>query len=110
MLSLRDWRWEFRLGFLQGFDTNVAFQEDPPKIWAIFISLLVHKLIVAFSVGLQLARTHAHSLRWVVISMVLISLMTPIGGFLGMLVQSAPIDAKLRDIIVLVCQGLAVGT
>jgi hypothetical protein len=42
--------------------------------------------------------------------MVLISLMTPIGGFLGMLVQSAPIDAKLRDIIVLVCQGLAVGT
>jgi hypothetical protein len=36
--------------------------------------------------------------------------MTPIGGVLGMLVQNAPIDGKYRDIIVLICQGLAVGT
>lgn len=65
---------------------------------------------MAFSVGLQLARTHAHNINLVVISMVLISFMTPIGGVLGMLVQNAPIDGKYRDIIVLICQGLAVGT
>lgn len=88
----------------------VGFQEDPPKIWAIFISLTVHKLIVAFSVGLQLARTHAHKLHWVVISMILISFMTPLGGLIGMMVQNAPIEGQLRDIIILICQGLAVGT
>ncbi|KAI6242364.1 hypothetical protein M3Y99_00230800 [Aphelenchoides fujianensis] len=88
----------------------MGVQQDPPKVWAIFISLTVHKLIVAFSVGLQLARTHAHALRWVVISMVLISLMTPLGGVLGMLVQNAPMSARLRDYLVLVCQGIAVGT
>jgi zinc transporter ZupT len=86
------------------------FQEDTAKIWAIFISLTVHKLIVAFSVGLQLARTHAHNLHWVVISMVLISLMTPLGGLIGMLVQNAPIEGQMRDIVILICQGLAVGT
>ncbi|KAI6175048.1 hypothetical protein M3Y97_00988700 [Aphelenchoides bicaudatus] len=88
----------------------LGVQQDPAKIWAIFISLTVHKLIVAFSVGLQLARTHAHSLHWVVVSMILIALMTPLGGLLGMLVQNAPINAHLRDFIVLICQGLAVGT
>lgn len=88
----------------------LGVQQDNGKIWAIWISLTVHKLIVAFSIGLQLARTHAHNLKWVIISMVLISLMTPIGGALGMLVQGAPIDAQVRDIMILICQGLACGT
>jgi hypothetical protein len=42
--------------------------------------------------------------------MVAISLMTPLGGVLGMLVQNAPIDGYARDIVILICQGLAVGT
>jgi hypothetical protein len=42
--------------------------------------------------------------------MIMISLMTPIGGILGMIVQNAPIDGKARDIIILICQGIAVGT
>ncbi|KAI6180274.1 hypothetical protein M3Y98_00702400 [Aphelenchoides besseyi] len=88
----------------------MGVQDDPPKVLAIFISLTVHKLIVAFSVGLQLARTHAHALKWVVISMVLIAVMTPLGGVLGMAVQWAPMSAELRDWIVLLCHGTAVGT
>lgn len=77
---------------------------------AIFFSLMVHKLIVAFSVGLQLARTHAHALRWVCLSIVLFALMTPLGALIGMFVHNAQIDGHLRDVLILVFQGVAVGT
>lgn len=49
-------------------NTVMCIQKDVSKVTALFLSLLVHKLIVAFSTGLQLARTHAHQLHLVVIS------------------------------------------
>uniref|UniRef100_A0A0N5AX90 Zinc transporter ZIP3 n=1 Tax=Syphacia muris TaxID=451379 RepID=A0A0N5AX90_9BILA len=79
-------------------------------IGALFISLMVHKVIVAFSVGLQLARTHAHALSWVGVSILLFAAMSPLGAVIGMFVQNAHIDSELRDYIILVFQGLAVGT
>ncbi|CAJ0594350.1 unnamed protein product [Cylicocyclus nassatus] len=77
---------------------------------ALFLSLLVHKVIVAFSVGLQLARTHAHQLQWVVASVFTFALMSPIGAIVGMLVQSAAANSFGKDVTITVLQGLAVGT
>jgi ABC-type glycerol-3-phosphate transport system permease component len=71
---------------------------------------MVHKLIVAFSIGLQLARTHAHALHWVCASVLLFALMTPLGALIGMFVQSSLLDDHLRDLLILIFQGLAVGT
>ena len=71
---------------------------------------MVHKVIVAFSVGLQLARTHAHALGWVGASILLFASMSPIGGVIGMFVQSSQMDSQLKDYIILIFQGLAVGT
>ncbi len=47
------------------------------------MSLIVHKCVVAFSMGLQLARTHAHQLHWVVVSIVILALMSPVGVGVG---------------------------
>uniref|UniRef100_A0A914CBW6 Zinc transporter ZIP1 n=1 Tax=Acrobeloides nanus TaxID=290746 RepID=A0A914CBW6_9BILA len=88
----------------------LGVQNDAAKVSAIFLSLMVHKLIVAFSVGLQLARTHAHALHWVCASVLLFSLMTPLGALIGMFVQSSLLNDYLRDLLILVFQGLAVGT
>jgi zinc transporter 1/2/3 len=88
----------------------MGVQNDTAKVTAIFFSLMVHKVIVAFSVGLQLARTHAHALRWVCVSIVLFSLMTPIGALIGAFVHNAQIDTHLRDVLILFFQGIAVGT
>uniref|UniRef100_A0A9J2PIW6 Uncharacterized protein n=1 Tax=Ascaris lumbricoides TaxID=6252 RepID=A0A9J2PIW6_ASCLU len=85
-------------------------QHDAAELSALFISLMVHKVIVAFSVGLQLGRTHAHSLGWVCGSVLLLALMSPLGGLIGMFVQNAQIDTKVKDFIILILQGLAVGT
>ncbi|VDN44165.1 unnamed protein product [Gongylonema pulchrum] len=85
-------------------------QGDSTQILTLFISLMVHKVIVAFSIGLQLGRTHAHSLGWVCLSMGLFSIMTPLGGIIGTFVQSAQIDTQVKAFTILVFQGLAVGT
>ncbi|VDP11463.1 unnamed protein product [Onchocerca flexuosa] len=85
-------------------------QTDNTRIVTLFISLMVHKVIVAFSVGLQLGRTHAHDLGWVCLSMGLFSIMSPFGGFIGTFVQSSQMDTQVKDLTVLIFQGVAVGT
>ncbi|EJW83709.1 hypothetical protein WUBG_05380 [Wuchereria bancrofti] len=85
-------------------------QTDNARIVALFISLMVHKIIVAFSVGLQLGRTHAHALGWVCLSMGLFSIMSPFGGFIGTFVQSSQMDTQVKALTILTFQGVAVGT
>ncbi|CAI5438818.1 unnamed protein product [Caenorhabditis angaria] len=85
-------------------------QSDASQTSALFISLMVHKVIVAFSVGLQLFRTHAHQLKWVVGSIFLLACMTPLGALVGLIVSSAGEDAAWKDITITILQGLAVGT
>ncbi|MFH4978373.1 hypothetical protein AB6A40_005082 [Gnathostoma spinigerum] len=88
----------------------LGVQKDAAEVTALFISLMVHKSIVAFSVGLQLARTHAHSLGWVYASIMIFAAMSPLGSIIGMFVQNSSIEAEAKDIMILVFQGLAVGT
>lgn len=85
-------------------------QSGDKAIIALFLSLMVHKLIVAFSVGLQLFRTHAHQVKWVIISIFILAAMTPLGAIIGILVSSAASNTLLKAAAVTVLQGLAVGT
>ncbi|VDO70727.1 unnamed protein product [Haemonchus placei] len=84
--------------------------DNASETTALFLSLLVHKLIVAFSVGLQLARTHAHQLQWVVASVFTLALMSPLGAIIGMAVQSTAENSFGKDVTITILQGLAVGT
>ncbi|VDO56826.1 unnamed protein product [Brugia timori] len=52
-----------------------------------FISLLLHKGIEAFSVGLQISRTIAQQVKIVIATITIYSLMTPIGSFAGLILQ-----------------------
>uniref|UniRef100_A0A0N5B3V6 ZIP family metal transporter n=1 Tax=Strongyloides papillosus TaxID=174720 RepID=A0A0N5B3V6_STREA len=70
---------------------------------------LIHKLIVAFSMGLQLARTHAHNIKWVIVSMFIFSITSPVGTIVGSLVHNIE-NEYLKDILLMIMQGLAVGT
>uniref|UniRef100_A0AAF5I1J1 Uncharacterized protein n=2 Tax=Strongyloides stercoralis TaxID=6248 RepID=A0AAF5I1J1_STRER len=76
---------------------------------ALFISLMIHKLIVAFSMGLQLARTHAHNIKWVIVSMFIFSITSPLGAIVGSFVHNIE-NEYLKDILLMILQGLAVGT
>ena len=54
---------------------------------------MVHKSIVAFSVGMQLARTHAKRRVLVVLLVVIFASMSPIGGAIGI----ATVTTWLQD-------------
>ncbi|CAJ0565364.1 unnamed protein product, partial [Mesorhabditis spiculigera] len=79
------------------------------EAWTLCLSLMVHKIIVAFSVGLQLARTHAHAKHWVVLSIFILAIMSPLGSLFGMVVQNT-LDGALKEALMTLFQGLAVGT
>ncbi|EGT39016.1 hypothetical protein CAEBREN_22155 [Caenorhabditis brenneri] len=85
-------------------------QTGNETIVALFLSLMVHKLIVAFSVGLQLFRTHAHQIKWVIISIFTLASMTPLGAIIGVVVSSAAENTLWKAVTVTILQGLAVGT
>ncbi|CAJ0927540.1 unnamed protein product, partial [Mesorhabditis belari] len=87
----------------------LGITNSPTDAYTLFFSLMVHKLIVAFSVGLQLARTHAHALYMVVISMLILASMSPLGALFGMIVQNT-IDGAFKEALMTIFQGLAVGT
>ncbi|PAV68158.1 hypothetical protein WR25_19339 isoform D [Diploscapter pachys] len=94
--------------FIEGIAFGVVPNET--ETTALFISLMIHKLIVSFSLGLQLARTHAHQLKWVIVSIFILSLTSPIGALLGMLLKEAATDSMWKDVMITTLQGLAVGT
>ena len=68
---------------------GIAFgvMQDAQSATMLFTSVMVHKAIVAFSVGLQLSRTHANQLQWVVAGIITLSLMSPLGAIFGIVLQ-----------------------
>lgn len=61
----------------------LGVQDGPDAAIKLFTALLVHKCVVLFSTGVQLARTHAHRLGVVVVAILLLSLMSPLGAVIG---------------------------
>ncbi|MCP9260496.1 Zinc transporter ZIP3 [Dirofilaria immitis] len=93
---------------LEGIALGV--QDEKFGIITLFISLLLHKGIEAFSVGLQISRTIAQQIKIIIITITIYSLMTPIGSFAGLFLQSVNMNESLRQGIIIVLEGLAIGT
>lgn len=68
---------------LEGFALGV--QNEKAGIMTLFLSLIIHKGIEAFSVGLQVSRSNTKRLVLVVTTILVYSLMTPIGSMIGVL-------------------------
>ncbi|VDK83515.1 unnamed protein product [Litomosoides sigmodontis] len=93
---------------LEGIALGV--QDEKFGIITLFISLLLHKGIEAFSVGLQISRTIAQQAKIVIVTISIYSLMTPVGSFIGLSLQSVNMDESWRQGIIMVLEGLAIGT
>ncbi len=63
-------------------------QTESAGIITLFLSLIIHKAIESFSVGLQIARSHTHQrLHMVFYIIIIYAMMTPIGSILGAFIQ-----------------------
>jgi zinc transporter 1/2/3 len=68
---------------LEGFALGV--QNDKTGIRNLFLSLIIHKGIEAFSVGLQVSRSNTRRIGLVITTILVYALMTPVGSMLGVL-------------------------
>ncbi|CAL2052673.1 unnamed protein product [Caenorhabditis brenneri] len=92
----------------EGFALGV--QETDSAIYTLFFSLLLHKSIEAFSVGLQISRSNSEK-RLIVISTILIyALITPFGSVLGAILQSSGGESFGKEFLIVFLESLAAGT
>lgn len=68
----------------------LGLQTDHVKIFHLFFAVVFHEALIAFSVGITMARQQSMTLRQGVKYVLMFSLAVPLGIFLGLIVQQAP--------------------
>ncbi|VDN02559.1 unnamed protein product [Thelazia callipaeda] len=93
---------------LEGFAFGV--QQTMFSVTALFLGIIVHKSIVTFSIGMTLVKTHSKKLYFVLFLVVIVSLTAPIGGLVGILLESADIGDKSQNTVTAIATSIANGT
>nr|KAG5713268.1 hypothetical protein BaRGS_007795 [Batillaria attramentaria] len=99
------------LSFHTVFDgLAVGLQESNDSVWEVFAAISVHKALVAFCLGLELASASPDNRRKPYILIFLFSLISPIGIAIGMGVTSGHVNELAELLTSSVLQALATGT
>ncbi|KAL8588143.1 hypothetical protein ACOMHN_044113 [Nucella lapillus] len=105
------------LSFHTVFDgLAIGLQQTKAQIWGLLVGIAVHKGVVSFCLGVDLATTHtAHTdnrafPRRPVLFMLLFALIAPVGVAIGMGVTSSHLDMLAELLVSSVLQALATGT
>ncbi|KAK6058323.1 hypothetical protein COOONC_04108 [Cooperia oncophora] len=86
---------------LEGFALGV--QNTTARIVTLFISLILHKGVEAFSVGLQVSKGNSNKLKAVIATILIYALMTPLGSGLGTLLQVISAICSLKWLTLRCC-------
>jgi zinc transporter 1/2/3 len=86
----------------------IGLQDDSKHMISIFIAVIIHKAVMSFSLGLNIAQSNL-SVRSFVLSNVLFSLSSPVGVGIGIGLSDLPSSLSV-DICNGVLQGIAGGT
>ncbi|KAF1759384.1 hypothetical protein GCK72_015851 [Caenorhabditis remanei] len=92
---------------LEGFALGV--QDTTGRIYALFFSLLLHKGVEAFSVGLQISMANSNKIKTVLATILIYSLMAPLGSIIGSVLQNSETNIY-KDCAILFLESLAAGT
>ncbi|CCD70272.1 Zinc transporter ZIP3 [Caenorhabditis elegans] len=92
---------------LEGFALGV--QDSKGRIYALFFSLLLHKGVEAFSVGLQISMANSNKVKTVLATILIYSLMAPLGSIMGSILQNSETNIY-KDCAILLLESLAAGT
>ena len=102
--SLRSIMLLLALSFHSVFEgVAIGLQENSGQLLSIFIAVIVHKAVMAFSLGLNIAQSSL-TRRSFIISNVIFSLSSPVGVGLGIAMEDLP-DCLSTDI----CNGILQG-
>jgi len=107
--SLRSILLLLALSFHSIFDgLAIGLQDEANRMISIFIAVLVHKAVMAFSLGLNIAQSSL-SFKSFMISNIIFTISSPIGMGIGMGILGLP-HSLTQDIISSVLQAIAGGT
>ncbi|TMS35405.1 hypothetical protein L596_002816 [Steinernema carpocapsae] len=93
---------------LEGFAFGV--QDTTISIASLFFGIIVHKAIVSFSVGMRLVRSHPERPLLVFALMFILSITSPIGGVIGIVVQGSNMQTNTKNIVSTILTSLSIGT
>lgn len=93
---------------LEGFALGV--QDDNTAVWTLFVSLLLHKCIESFSVGLQISRSNEGKSKIVIATILIYSIMTPLGACAGTFLQNYGENTLAKQMTIVILEGMAAGT
>jgi len=87
---------------------TIGLQDSEAQLISLFVAVLVHKAVMAFSMGLNLAGS-AMSTKAIVLSNIVFSVSSPIGTAVGIALANQP-SSLPQDICNGILQGIAGGT
>lgn len=87
----------------------IGLQQDYSQLIQIFLAVIFHKGIMAFSLGLNLAQSHGMTIKYFVTSVTIFSLASPVGMGIGIGLSDMK-QSIARDVANGVLQGIAGGT
>ncbi|XP_063594612.1 zinc transporter ZIP1-like [Penaeus indicus] len=88
----------------------LGLQETSAGVWFLFAALMAHKVFIAFCLGMELLEVGVTLVPFVV-SMVIFSLSSPVGGAMGALVLSLSTGETTAGVLVpTFLQGISAGT
>ncbi len=90
----------------------LGLQDSQSEVWTIFIAIAIHKALIAFSAGLQIAKMSAPQMKPVLISIGVFSVMSPLGATIGTILASvtANHNEESLGLSVAMLQSIATGT
>ena len=87
----------------------IGLQSTSQQVWTLFMAVSIHKVIMAFTMGIQFMTVYEKKCR-VILFMVIFSLMSPLGIGIGITVTSAVESEFAVAVSSGILQGIATGT
>lgn len=87
----------------------IGSQTSIDQVWAIFIAIACHKLVIAAVVGLELYNATLQSKLWTIVHMTTFSSMSPIGILIVVIAQNS-FEINVNHPIMILLQAFATGT
>uniref|UniRef100_A0A914DCZ4 Uncharacterized protein n=1 Tax=Acrobeloides nanus TaxID=290746 RepID=A0A914DCZ4_9BILA len=93
---------------IEGFAFGIQSSEF--TVLTLFFGIIVHKSVVAFSVGMRLIRCHPDNNCLVILFILLIAITSPIMSIIGVIIQDAQMNDLAKDKISTILTSASMGT
>ncbi|KAL3995047.1 ZIP Zinc transporter family protein [Acanthocheilonema viteae] len=93
---------------LEGFAFGVQYTMF--SVTTLFLGIIVHKSVVAFSIGMNLINSHPSKIYFVISLVIFVALTSPIGGFIGIALEGVQLAEQSQNIVTAIASSLANGT